>query len=176
MGWFSRRSDDKEIERVKEKEKRPKEWPPYPTLEHLQEEPETVQLSTAPYDPRHPNTNQTRHCFQNYVNYHRCKRFLENSKEESSIEEKCFPFKRLYKILCPNAWHEQWDDWVEEGRSPFYLDPPSAWDLEKRLSILKENEERAKTAKSSSIRVSVIKKADEVDKTGKSRRAKYLVK
>lgn len=140
-------------------EQKPKEWPPYPTLQQLQEEPETVVLKTAPYDPRHPNANQTRHCFQNYVDFHRCVRFLKSKHgealDEEAIAQKCFPFKRLYKILCPNAWHEQWDEWVEEQRSPFYLDPPASWDLEKRLAILQENEERAKVAKSSSIRVTI---------------------
>jgi cytochrome c oxidase subunit 6b len=157
-------SGGKESKQEEKEAAKPKEWPPYPTLEHLQEEPETVQLSTAPYDPRHPNTNQTRHCFQNYVNYHRCKRFLssEGKEAEDEIEKTCFPFKRLYKILCPNAWHEQWDEWVEEERSPFFLEPPAGWDLEKRLSFVRENEERAKTAKSSSIKVTVAeKKAEE---------------
>ena len=101
MGWFSRRSDDKEIERVKEREKSAtKEWPSYPTLEHLQEEPETVQLSTAPYDPRHPNTNQTRHCFQNYVNYHRCKRFMDSKGEviqKKQLKKNVFPLKGCIK-------------------------------------------------------------------------------
>lgn len=156
-------------EKVEEVAEKPKEWPPYPTLEHLQEEPETVQLSTAPYDPRHPNTNQTRHCFQNYVNYHRCKRFLSaNGESDEAIDGKCFPFKRLYKILCPNAWHEQWDEWVEEERSPFYLDPPAGWDLEKRLNFVRENEERAKTAKSSSIRVTVTEQNHPVDENSQS--------
>jgi cytochrome c oxidase subunit 6b len=170
MGWFSGWwSNSKQPDQIEaEKAAKPKEWPLYPTLEHLQEEPETVRLSTAPYDPRHPNTNQTRHCFQNYVNYHHCKRFLLASKtdslskeEEVQIEEKCFPFKRLYKILCPNAWHEQWDEWIDDERSPFYLDPPPNWDLEKRLAMVRENEERARTAKSSSIRVTVVNKTEE---------------
>lgn len=152
MGWFGNNSAKVEEEEVKA----PKEWPPYPTVQQLQEEPETLVLKTAPYDPRHPNTNQTRYCFQNYLDYQRCLRFLAKEGEKGEeAERKCFPFKRLYKILCPNAWHEQWDEWVSEDRSPFYIDPPPSWDLEKRLLILQKNEERAKVAKSSSIQVTI---------------------
>ena len=154
MGWwFSNKAEPAE-------EQKPKEWPPYLTLQQLQEEPETLVLKTAPYDPRHPNTNQTRHCFQNYVDYHRCVRFLRKQElEGEEAEAKCFPFKRLYKIMCPSAWFEQWDEWVSEERSPFYLDPPASWDLEKRLAILQANEERAKVARSSSLQVSITESA-----------------
>lgn len=30
-----------------------------------------IELSTAPFDPRFPNQNQTRYCWQSYVDYHR---------------------------------------------------------------------------------------------------------
>jgi hypothetical protein len=33
---------------------------------------ETEIRSTVTYDPRFPNQNQTRACWQNYVDYHRC--------------------------------------------------------------------------------------------------------
>lgn len=160
MGWLTKDPyTDKEQE---ENPKKPKEWPPYPTLQQLQEEPETLVLKTAPYDPRHPNTNQTRHCFHNYLDYHRCLRYVEKKGEEGeTVERTCQPFKRLYKIICPNAWSDQWDEWVSENRSPFYLDPPESWDLEKRLAILRENEERAKSAKSSSIQVTISKPVEQ---------------
>ena len=29
---------------------------------------------TIPYDPRFPNQNQTRNCWQNYVDFHRCQK------------------------------------------------------------------------------------------------------
>ncbi len=29
-------------------------------------------IKTAPFDARFPNTNQTRNCWQNYIDFHRC--------------------------------------------------------------------------------------------------------
>ena len=29
---------------------------------------------TIPFDPRFPNMNQTRNCWQNYVDFHRCQK------------------------------------------------------------------------------------------------------
>ena len=29
---------------------------------------------TIPFDPRFPNQNQTRNCWQNYVDFHRCQK------------------------------------------------------------------------------------------------------
>ena len=35
----------------------------------------TVDLKqTIPFDPRFPNQNQTRNCWQNYVDFHRCQK------------------------------------------------------------------------------------------------------
>lgn len=33
---------------------------------------QTFTLATAPFDARFPNTNQSKHCFSNYVDYFRC--------------------------------------------------------------------------------------------------------
>jgi cytochrome c oxidase subunit 6b len=29
-------------------------------------------METAPFDPRFPNQNQTKHCFTSFLDYHRC--------------------------------------------------------------------------------------------------------
>ncbi|XP_063990731.1 cytochrome c oxidase subunit 6B1-like [Diachasmimorpha longicaudata] len=76
------------------------------TLETLQK------YRTVPYDPRFPNTNQTRNCYQNYVDFHRC------SKVRGEDYEACRYFKRVYQILCPNAWIEKWDEQIAEDRFP----------------------------------------------------------
>ncbi|KAF8791927.1 cytochrome c oxidase subunit 6B1-like [Argiope bruennichi] len=69
-------------------------------------------LWTAPFDPRFPNTNQTKNCWQNYIDYHRC---LKVKGEDYSP---CEYYKRVYNSLCPNAWTEKWDEQRAEGRFP----------------------------------------------------------
>ena len=58
-------------------------------------------LETAPFDARFPNQNQTRNCYQNYLDFHRCVKVKE-AKGEST--EMCQYFKRVYKSLCPSIW------------------------------------------------------------------------
>lgn len=53
---------------------------------------------TAPFDARFPNTNQTKNCWQNYVDFHRCQ------KMKGEDYEPCEYFRRVYKSLCPIAW------------------------------------------------------------------------
>lgn len=96
-----------------------------PTVEKLQEDPENLKLSTAPFDPRFPNANQTKNCWQNYVDYHLC----VAAKGEDYTP--CSYFKRTYKILCPQAWVERWDETREEGKFAADLTPPSIEKLQK---------------------------------------------
>ena len=35
---------------------------------------EEGKMETIPFDPRFPNQNQTRNCWQNYVDFHRCQK------------------------------------------------------------------------------------------------------
>merc|ERR1712241_1329528 len=69
-------------------------------------------MKTPPFDARFPNQNQTRNCWQNYVDFHRCQ------KVKGEDYEPCDYFKRVYKSLCPNAWVEKWDEQVENGVFP----------------------------------------------------------
>lgn len=66
-------------------------------------------MQTAPFDPRFPNTNQTRYCYQSYLDYHRCK------KVKGEDFKPCEYFKKAYNSLCPNAWVERWDDQLDGG-------------------------------------------------------------
>ncbi|XP_074647495.1 cytochrome c oxidase subunit 6B1-like isoform X2 [Tubulanus polymorphus] len=75
------------------------------------DEPQYI-MKTPPFDTRFPNQNQTRNCWQNYVDYHRC------HKIKGDDHEPCEYFKRVYRSLCPNAWHEKWDEQREEGTFP----------------------------------------------------------
>lgn len=69
-------------------------------------------LDTAPFDPRFPNQNQTKYCYQSYLDFHRCQ------KVKGSNYDACNYFQRVYKSLCPNAWVEKWDSLRDEGAFP----------------------------------------------------------
>ncbi|XP_028775440.1 cytochrome c oxidase subunit 6B-like [Neltuma alba] len=57
-----------------------------------------IELKTAPADFRFPTTNQTRHCFTRYVEFHRC----VAAKGEGSGD--CERFAKYYRSLCPSEW------------------------------------------------------------------------
>ena len=57
-----------------------------------------LELKTAPFDARFPYTNQTKNCWQNFVDFHRC------SKKFGEEDEKCVYFRKVYKSLCPDSW------------------------------------------------------------------------
>ncbi|KAM0695539.1 hypothetical protein Q7P36_005899 [Cladosporium allicinum] len=71
---------------------------------------------TAGFDARFPNQNQTKHCWQNYVDYHKC----INAKGEDF--KPCRQFLLAYRSLCPSAWANRWDDQREAGTFPARLD------------------------------------------------------
>ena len=73
---------------------------------------EEYKLETVPYDPRFPNQNQTRNCYQNYLDYHRCQ------KVKGADYQPCEWFKKAYTTLCPTQWHTKWDEQREEGIFP----------------------------------------------------------
>ncbi|CAF0743817.1 unnamed protein product [Rotaria sp. Silwood1] len=60
-------------------------------------------MSAPSLDPRFPNTNQTKRCWVNYVDYHRC-------MEMKNDEKTCDYFKFHYVDLCPKEWTDKWDD------------------------------------------------------------------
>ncbi|KAJ1507595.1 Cytochrome c oxidase subunit 6B1 [Coelomomyces lativittatus] len=70
---------------------------------------EIYKKSIVPKDDRYPNTNQTNHCWKNYVDYHRC---VEEKGEDYPA---CLMFKRFYNNYCPSLWIERWDALKERG-------------------------------------------------------------
>ncbi|KAG7226360.1 hypothetical protein INR49_013771 [Caranx melampygus] len=56
---------------------------------------------TAPFDARFPNQNQTRNCWSNYLDYHRCQKAL-TAKGEDTLP--CEWYRRVYKSICPMSW------------------------------------------------------------------------
>ncbi|KAA0065134.1 hypothetical protein IC582_006405 [Cucumis melo] len=79
--------------------------------ESTDEQPE-IKLETAPVDFRFPTTNQTRHCFTRYIEYHRC----TQAKGEGAPE--CEKFAKYYRSLCPSEWVEKWNEQRENGTFP----------------------------------------------------------
>ncbi|XP_071716901.1 uncharacterized protein [Rutidosis leptorrhynchoides] len=75
------------------------------------EKPE-IKLETAPGDYRFPTTNQSRHCFTRYVEYHRC----VAAKGEDASE--CNKFAKYYRSLCPGEWVDKWNEQRENGTFP----------------------------------------------------------
>ncbi|KAM4651466.1 cytochrome c oxidase subunit 6B1-like isoform 1-T2 [Discoglossus pictus] len=70
---------------------------------------------TAPFDARFPNQNQTKHCYQNYLDFHRCEKTLSDKGQDVA---KCQWYKRVYKCMCPNSWVAKWDEQREGGTFP----------------------------------------------------------
>ncbi|MCH92419.1 cytochrome c oxidase subunit 6B-1-like, partial [Trifolium medium] len=65
-------------------------------------------LETAPVDFRFPTTNQTRHCFTRYIEYHRC----VAAKGDDAPE--CDKFAKYYRALCPGEWTKGSEYWGGE--------------------------------------------------------------
>ncbi|KAJ0085455.1 hypothetical protein Patl1_08568 [Pistacia atlantica] len=80
--------------------------------EEAAEEAQEIKLETAPADFRFPTTNQTRHCFTRYIEYHRC----VAAKGEGAPE--CDKFAKYYRALCPGEWIDRWNEQRENGTFP----------------------------------------------------------
>ena len=59
---------------------------------------EQLGLRTTPFDARFPNQNQTKNCWQNFMDHQRC---IKNKGEDY---EPCEHFKKNFKSICPVAW------------------------------------------------------------------------
>ncbi|KAL6520685.1 Cytochrome c oxidase subunit 6b-2 [Orobanche minor] len=71
-----------------------------------------IEIKTAPADFRFPTTNQTRHCFTRYIEFHRC---VAAKGEESND---CGKFAKYYRSLCPGEWIDKWNEQRENGTFP----------------------------------------------------------
>ncbi|KAK7919766.1 hypothetical protein WMY93_011050 [Mugilogobius chulae] len=70
---------------------------------------------TAPFDARFPNQNQTRNCWSNYLDFHRCEKALEAKGVDTAP---CDWYKKVYTSLCPNSWIEKWEEQKVDGTFP----------------------------------------------------------
>ncbi|KAJ6441968.1 cytochrome c oxidase polypeptide VIb [Purpureocillium lavendulum] len=72
--------------------------------------------TSARTDARFPNMNQTKHCWQNYVDYHKC--IIAKGEDFAP----CRQFWLAYRSLCPSGWYQRWDEQREAGNFPVKLD------------------------------------------------------
>ncbi|KAG8079695.1 hypothetical protein GUJ93_ZPchr0007g4662 [Zizania palustris] len=109
--------DDKgETPEVTESSEKPEEGS-NAAAEETSDEKKEIKIETAPADFRFPTTNQTRHCFTRYIEYHRC----VAAKGEGDPE--CEKFAKYYRSLCPGKWIERWNEQLPCSLLTFYWPP-----------------------------------------------------
>ncbi|KAM7104199.1 cytochrome c oxidase subunit 6B1-like [Molossus nigricans] len=70
---------------------------------------------TAPLDSHFPNQKQTRNCWQNCLDFHRCEKTMTAKGGDASV---CKWYRRVYESLCPISWVSARDDHQAEGTFP----------------------------------------------------------
>lgn len=58
-------------------------------------------IKSADYNPRFPNSNQTKNCWANFVEHHRC---VAYAKEHGISTHRCARYKLTYRDVCPDPW------------------------------------------------------------------------
>lgn len=83
-------------------------------------------LSLQP-DPRFPNVNQTRRCWQLYIDWLKCLRQETGDFDPSQdVEDRCGVLRRASRIACPAEWIDRWEEAREEEISP-HVDSLKDW-------------------------------------------------
>ncbi|KAI8893888.1 cytochrome c oxidase, subunit VIb [Globomyces pollinis-pini] len=77
-------------------------------------------LKTAGFDARFPNQNQTKNCWQNYVDYHKC------VKVKGEDFAPCHQFRKTFTSICPTKWIDKWDEQREENIFPALVETHAA--------------------------------------------------
>uniref|UniRef100_A0A8C9I4S0 Cytochrome c oxidase subunit 6B1 n=1 Tax=Piliocolobus tephrosceles TaxID=591936 RepID=A0A8C9I4S0_9PRIM len=62
-----------------------------------------------------PNQNQTKNCWQNYLDFHRCQKAMTAKGGDIAV---CQWYQRVCKSLCPTSWVTAWDERQAEGMFP----------------------------------------------------------
>uniref|UniRef100_A0A8C0DK77 Cytochrome c oxidase subunit 6B2 n=1 Tax=Balaenoptera musculus TaxID=9771 RepID=A0A8C0DK77_BALMU len=56
---------------------------------------------TPPFDPRFPKQNQTRNCYQNFLDYHPC---VKRMNRRGKSTQPCEYYFRVFHAPCPMSW------------------------------------------------------------------------
>ncbi|PKA49524.1 Cytochrome c oxidase subunit 6b-1 [Apostasia shenzhenica] len=91
-------ANDADVTNVEEENSEAPEEEVSDSEETVEEEKLEIKLETAPADFRFPTTNQSRHCFTRYIEYHRCIAVKGDDAPE------CSKFAKYYRSLCPGEW------------------------------------------------------------------------
>ncbi|OOO14934.1 Cytochrome c oxidase, subunit VIb [Aspergillus oryzae] len=75
-----------------------------------------LRLNSSQAIANSPPHYRTKHCWQNYVDYHKC----VTAKGEDF--RPCRQFYHAFRSLCPKAWTDRWDTQREAGNFPVRLD------------------------------------------------------
>ncbi|VDN03493.1 unnamed protein product [Thelazia callipaeda] len=73
-------------------------------------------LWASPIDARYQQIKMGRHCFDYYIDFHRCITLLGEDHKP------CKFFYNVYTDICPSAWVEKFDEWREAGIYPARFD------------------------------------------------------
>ncbi|KAK1329697.1 hypothetical protein QTO34_009879 [Cnephaeus nilssonii] len=65
------------------------------------EKPPKGRRPTPPFDPRFPNQNQTRNCYQNFLDFHRC---VQKMNRRGKSTQPCEYYFHVFHSLCPSSW------------------------------------------------------------------------
>ncbi|EDL31255.1 cytochrome c oxidase subunit 6B2 isoform 1 [Mus musculus] len=79
------------------------------------QKPPPGQWTTPPFDPRFPNQNQTRNCYQNFLDYHRC---VKTMNRRGKSTQPCEYYFRVFHSLCPISWVQRWNEQIKQGTFP----------------------------------------------------------
>lgn len=72
--------------------------------------------------------NQSKHCWQNYVDYHKC--ILAKGEDFAP----CRQFWLAYRSLCPSGWYNRWDE--QRGATVYTASANKAQALERPTDII----------------------------------------
>ena len=64
------------------------------------------------YNPRFPNTNQTKHCWFSFIDMHYCYDKIGKGYAE------CELYENNVLTLCPSSWVQKWNEQLENGIFP----------------------------------------------------------
>eukprot|EP00228_Micromonas_bravo_P001801 CAMPEP_0203001048 /NCGR_PEP_ID=MMETSP1401-20130829/295_1 /ASSEMBLY_ACC=CAM_ASM_000894 /TAXON_ID=38833 /ORGANISM="Micromonas pusilla, Strain CCAC1681" /LENGTH=109 /DNA_ID=CAMNT_0049742501 /DNA_START=20 /DNA_END=349 /DNA_ORIENTATION=+ len=106
MGATTSRCEEAEAEPVEEVEVEE------PVAEVEEESAADIKIETAPFDPRFPQTNQAKHCYTRYNEFHKCK------AQKGEDDEECEKYAKYYRSLCPTEWVTKWNEEREAGTWP----------------------------------------------------------
>lgn len=86
--------------------------------EEEEEEKPEVKVQTAPMDVRFVTTNQARHCYTRYQEYHKC------AKEKGDDNPDCTFFQKAYRSICPGDWVDRYHttlSYILPFKFPYFL-------------------------------------------------------